>query len=158
MVALEVKSAGEIAAAEAAKNPLVNELEFQLSHLPQLDLPLSHHFTPGMYSRSIFMPRGAIVISKIHKTEHQYIVSVGEVAVWIEGVGNQTIKAPYLGITKAGTRRVLIVLEDTVWTTFHPTEKTDLAEIEEELIYPHGLRDIEFAENTLREIEGGMTQ
>ncbi len=34
----------------------------------------------------------------------------------------QTLTA---GITKAGTRRVLLIREDCVWTTFHPTTETD---------------------------------
>ena len=33
---------------------------------------------------------------------------------WVE------LTAPYTGITKPGTRRVLYILEDCVWTTYHP--------------------------------------
>jgi hypothetical protein len=39
------------------------------------------------------------------------------------------VEAPYFGITEPGTRRVLVMLEDTVWTTFHATELTDPEEI-----------------------------
>lgn len=45
----------------------------------------------------------------------------------------ERVIAPFVGITKAGTRRVLVTHEDTEWTTVHATEKTDPNEIEEEI-------------------------
>jgi hypothetical protein len=79
----------------------------------------THKFTDGMYIREIFMPAGSLITSKIHKTEHPYIVSYGKVAVSIDGDDWDEITAPYTGITKPGTRRVLYILEDCIWTTFH---------------------------------------
>ncbi len=83
------------------------------------------------------MPKGMTLTSKIHKTEHQYVVLSGKVSVYIPGAGVQIIEAPYVGITKAGTRRVLYIHEDTRWITFHPTEETDMDKVEEALIEPH---------------------
>lgn len=114
-----------------------DQLQLVMAQLPQTELPLVHRFTPGLYVREIFMPKGTVVISKIHKTEHPYVVSKGVVSVWIDGVGVQKIVAPYTGITKPGTRRILYIHEDTVWTTFHPTDETDLARIEEAVIQKH---------------------
>ena len=99
--------------------------------------PLTHRFTPGMYVREIFMPAGAILTSKIHKTEHPFVVSAGRVKVLVENGEWMEIVAPYTGITKAGTRRLLVVLEDTVWTTFHVTEETDVERIERAILEPH---------------------
>ena len=99
--------------------------------------PLTHRFTPGMYIREIFMPAGAILTSKIHKTEHPFVVSKGRVKVLVENGEWQMIEAPFTGITKAGTRRLLVVLEDTVWTTFHVTDMTDVEEIERTILEPH---------------------
>ena len=48
--------------------------------------------------------------------------------------GIQRIKAPYAGITKAGTKRVLFCHTEVEWITVHSTEKTDLKEIEDEII------------------------
>ena len=56
------------------------------------------------------------------------------VDVFIEGVGWKRYAAPYTGITKPYTRRILYIHEDTIWTTFHVTEETDLAKLEELLI------------------------
>ena len=95
--------------------------------------PLRHTFADGMYIREITMPANTFVSSKIHKTNHPYFVLKGSVdVVTEEGVVN--IQAPYWGITKAGTKRTLHVLEETVWCTVHATEETDLELIEGEVI------------------------
>ena len=80
------------------------------------------------------MPAGTILTSKIHRTEHPYIVSKGHCQVFIEGTGFVSIRAPHLGITKPGTRRLLVIHEETVWTTFHVTAQTDAAAAEREII------------------------
>lgn len=108
----------------------------KLAQLPKLDLPPVHRFTPGLYIRELFMPKGTLVVSKIHKTEHPYVVSQGHAAVFIPGVGVQQIKAPFCGITKPGTQRILFIHEDCIWTTFHPTNETDLEKIEASIIEP----------------------
>lgn len=102
-------------------NDLIDALELKMSDFKPVSCPLVHRFTPGMYSRQIFMKKGLLLTSKIHKTIHQYIVSQGRVSVWTEGEGWVEIEAPYTGITIPGARRVLFTHEETIWTTFHPT-------------------------------------
>ena len=116
-----------------------------------IDAPLVHKFTDGMYIREIFMPAGSLWTSKIHKTEHPYVVSYGKVAVSIDADEWYEITAPYTGITTPGTRRVLFILEDCIWTTFHridgmKSEFNDLSEeeikeivkgIEDKILEPH---------------------
>ena len=98
--------------------------------------PVRHLFTPGLYSREIFMPAGAVITSAIHKTEHPYVVSQGMCLVYMENEGRwERITAPHRGVTKPMTRRLLIIIRDTVWTTFHPTENEKVEEIEDEILY-----------------------
>lgn len=104
-----------------------------MSKHPQLHCPLVHRFTPGLYIREIFMPAGALVTSVLHKTCHPFVVSKGDVSVYEEGREVGRYKAPYTGITQVGTRRLLYMHEDTVWTTFHVTDKTDPDEIVQEI-------------------------
>ncbi len=116
----------------------LNELEHFLASCPKPpDCRVEHRFTPDLYSRTIYMPKGLLCTSKIHRTEHQYVVSKGHLKVWIDGKGWEEISAPYIGITKPGARRALWIMEDTIWTTFHPTCLTDVAMIEKEIIEPH---------------------
>lgn len=105
-----------------------------LRSMPAAEMPLVHRFTPGLYVREIFMPKGSLVISKIHKTEHPYVISKGHAAVWTAGEGVVHLKAPHFGITKPGTCRVLYILEDCIWTTFHPTKETSLEILEATLV------------------------
>jgi hypothetical protein len=46
------------------------------------------------------------------------------------------IAAPATFVSQPGTKRVVYALKDTVWTTVHVTESTDLDEIEAEIIAP----------------------
>ncbi len=95
--------------------------------------PLKHTFADGMYIRQITMPKDSYISSKIHKTTHPYFVLRGDVTV-ITPEGKVRIKAPYWGITKAGTKRTLHIHEETVWITCHATEETDLKKIEGQVI------------------------
>ncbi len=97
--------------------------------------PLKHTFGDGLYIREITMPKGMILTSKIHKTTHPYFVVKGDVSVVTEN-GTVRIKAPYWGITKAGTKRILRMHEETVWVTVHsnPENTKDLKLIEAEVI------------------------
>lgn len=42
---------------------------------------ITHFFTPGMYVREIHMPKDTLWTTKVHKTEHVFIISKGKVAV-----------------------------------------------------------------------------
>lgn len=118
--------------------------EARAVRLPQVYMPVTHRFTStegkpgtGMYSREIFMPAGTWCTSGIHRTEHQFVVLDGLVSVWIDGVGLRKIKGPFVGMTKAGTRRMLYIHADCRWITFHPTDLTDIDEIEKMLLVDH---------------------
>lgn len=131
---------------------ILDELEVSmLNNLEVIYCPTTHKFTDGMYIREIIMPAGSLITSKIHKTEHPYTISLGRVAVSIDGNDWQEIEAPYTGITQPGTRRVLYILEDCVWTTYHRIDEmkssfNDLTEseiegivkgIEDKILEPH---------------------
>jgi hypothetical protein len=109
---------------ERVNDLIVDKLEeLMLSEGEVVDCPLVHRFTNGMYIRQIFMPKGSLVTSKIHNTEHPFTVSLGAAAVSIDGNDWEHIVSPYTGITQPGTRRILYILEDCIWTTYHPVER-----------------------------------
>lgn len=116
-----------------------------------VDLPLIHSFTPNLYVRQILMKKGEWVVSRIHKTMHQFFVLQGVVSVYSENDGEQLLESPYSGITLPNTRRVLYIHEDCIWATVHPllyitgdengweqNEKDKLVEyIENDILEPH---------------------
>ena len=114
-----------------------------IEDFPEVEMPLTHLFTPGLYSRQIFMPAGTLVSSKIHKTQHPYIISKGKllIKVFNAEVNNHSewtlFEAPYFGVTHPGTKRYLYIIEDTIFTTFHATDKTTPEEVEADIIEPH---------------------
>jgi hypothetical protein len=95
--------------------------------------PLKHTFTDGMYVREIFLPKGMLFVTKIHKFTHPYFMLQGDCSILTEE-GVVRIKAPFSGVTSAGTKRVIYSHADTVWITVHATRETDLVKIEEEVI------------------------
>ena len=115
-------------------NDKIDEFEGVMMDYPPIDCPLVHRFVPGMYIREIFMPKGTLVTSLIHKTAHPYFVLKGKVSVFSDNDGEQILEAPYIGITTPGTRRVLYMHENVVWATAHPTEIQPKDESEEALL------------------------
>jgi hypothetical protein len=106
--------------------------------LPQIDCPLKHTFAPGMYAREILLPADTLIVGKIHKHAHLNIVTRGRCTVVTE-FGRREIDAsagPVTFTSDAGAKRALYVHEETVWTTIHAVQSTDLAEIEREIIAP----------------------
>lgn len=113
----------------------VDCVEAAILTLPPVEMENEHCFAiPGLYIRQWVGREGTLVTSKIHRCRHPFWVLEGECLVWAEDTGWQRISAPHCGITLPGTRRVIYVVQDCRWVTFHQTDQTDLADIEAELI------------------------
>lgn len=95
--------------------------------------PLRHMFAPGAYGREITIPKGHWIIGKIHKHAHFSVISKGKVAVLTED-GPVVMAAPYTFVSSPLAKRVVLALEDTIWTTFHITNETEISKIEDEVI------------------------
>lgn len=111
----------------------IADLEMKLKELPQVEIPLKHYFSKGVYGREIEFLKDSLIIGKIHKHQTMNVISKGEVSVLsIDGV--MRIKAPFTFVSSPGAKRVIYAHEDTVWTCFHGTHETDLEKIESEFI------------------------
>lgn len=120
---------------------LLDQCEEQMAQLPQVECPTEHEFIKGAfgryYVRTIFMPAGMLITSKIHRTEHPFHISSGDVSVWTHKLGTTRYRGPYAGVTKPMTKRLLFTHEDTVWTTFHAGSWETPEEVEADIIMPH---------------------
>lgn len=112
----------------------IDQMEVELVKLDQVDCPVTHRFTKGMYIREIFIPKGTLLTSMEHKTEHPFVITKGCIAVVSKNEDRIVYNAPYTGITQPNTRRMLYAVEDTVWTTFHVTDKTDPDDVCEDIL------------------------
>jgi hypothetical protein len=90
---------------------------------------LTHTFTPGLYTRQLFMPKDTLYVTRVHLHEHPFVISKGDVSVY-DGEKIVRLTAPYQGVTKPLTKRLIYTHENTVWTTFHVTDKTTLEEVD----------------------------
>ena len=98
-----------------------------------IELPVNHHFSKDVYAREMIMPKGVLLVGKIHKYQNLNILASGEVSVLsVDGV--KRVKAPYTFVATAGAKRVIYSHEDTVWVTIHGTGETDVDKIEEQFI------------------------
>lgn len=142
----------------------IDQLEVALiQHGEPIHSPVTHRFVPGMYIREIFMPKGKdgidhIITSMVHNTTHPYVVLKGKVAVISENDGEQIIEAPFKGITRPGTRRVLKIIEDTIWLTFHKTDIVPKDNTEAEIEKAVNLIGAEILEPYHNKIIGGRVK
>lgn len=113
----------------------IETMEKLMLQMEQVPIETTHHFAKGLYAREIFIPKGTTLTGKIHKTEHMNVISKGDISVMTDE-GIKRLKAPCTIISQPGTKRVGYAHEDTVWTTFHATDETDLVKLEEQLILP----------------------
>lgn len=133
----------------------VRDVQKQLSESPDvIDVPVQHHFAPGVYMRQMDAAAGTLVVSKMHRTEHMNILLKGSLTVATED-GIQLMTAPCVLKSMPGTKRIGYFHEDSSWITVHPTEETDLEKIEQQVIVPDDEIDQFLASlpNRLKEIE-----
>ena len=113
----------------------IERLQTAAATLPQVELPTKHHFADGMYCRELFRPKDTLIVGKVHRREHFYIVLSGEVTVVGDGK-RERIKAPRILVSAPGTKRAVYAHEDSICITIHRTDETDLDAIERELVEP----------------------
>jgi hypothetical protein len=111
----------------------IADLAETMKRMPQIESPVQHTFSDGVYAREVTMCEGSCVVGKIHKTNHLNIIVSGECTV-ITAARHIKIKAPYTFESFAGEQKVVYMHSEVVWITIHKTESTDLAIIEEECI------------------------
>lgn len=121
----------------------IEALESQIEKMPQAECPVRHHFAPGIYAREMTIPAGVVLTGAVHRTEHLNVISKGRITVSTDD-GMRELSAPCTFISKPGTKRVGYAHEETIWTTIHATETTDIDQLVEEL-----------TESTARELLGG---
>lgn len=77
-----------------------------------------HHFAEGLYSRTMTVPKGTMFSSVVHLHENFAFIMQGVCVVESEE-GKKVLRAPSMFKTLAGTKRLIKIVEDCVWTTVH---------------------------------------
>ena len=120
----------------------------------QIELPLKHSFSPGIYARELEIPEGTLLIGKIHKHRHHNFLMKGEIIVITENGGMELLQAPLTIVSEPGTQRVGYALTDTLWTTVHTNESNteDLKVLEEINVVDEMSKYIEYKNNLIKNI------
>jgi hypothetical protein len=96
------------------------------------DYPTEHLLCDGMYTRKLFIPRGTVMVGKIHLKDCVNVVAKGDISLLTE-FGTKRVQAGATAVSRAGTMKVGYAHEDTVFLNVFRTDKTDIAEIEAEI-------------------------
>lgn len=83
------------------------------------DRLLTHHFANGLYAREAILEKGTLGVTAIHEEQNISVMAKGKIAVITEN-GHQILEGPKVFTTPSGTRRFILVLEDTLFVTVHP--------------------------------------
>lgn len=96
--------------------------------------PLEHFFSGGIYARQMIIPAEAIATGAIHKYDHIVTISKGDGYLVDEFGGHREYKAPITFETKAGTKRAIQTITETIFTTYHKCDTTNIDEVRELLV------------------------
>lgn len=107
-------------------------IEDELKKRPQVEIPVKHYFSNGVYVREMTAPQGSLIIGKMHKYSQVNIVVKGDISVLTE-TGWKRLKAGDTFESPAGIKRAGYTHEETVWTTICGTQETDIDKVEDAL-------------------------
>ncbi len=111
----------------------IEALQKVISTVPQAQLQTDHYFCDGMYMRTLWRPADTLIVGKVHKKEHFYVVCFGDVTVTSDGF-RERINGFKVLICKPGTKRAVYAHADTLCLTVHRTDETELERVEADLI------------------------
>jgi mannose-6-phosphate isomerase-like protein (cupin superfamily) len=111
----------------------VENLQREISKLPQYEPKTTHTFHAGMYCREVWRPAGVLVVGKVHKKEHFYLIVSGTVAITTDD-GVQLVTGPQLLCSTPGTKRAVYAETDALCMTFHVVDAKTIEDAEAELV------------------------
>lgn len=109
---------------EQALKDRIDAIQARMAEEPQVEIPVKHTFAGGVYAREIFIPKGTVVIGKVHLTEHLNIMPQGDLT-FLTVDGPKRLVAPATFASPPGTKKVAYANEDSIWINVHPALSTD---------------------------------
>ena len=104
-----------------------------LENVTPIELETKHRFHGGMYMREVFRPADCVIVGKVHKKEHFYIVLTGTVVITTDD-GVVEVTGPYVFESVPGTKRAVYAKTDAVCITIHCVDSKTVEEVEKELV------------------------
>lgn len=98
---------------------------------PKMDL--SHYFADGIYVRYLVIPKGTLIVGKVHRKASINIMLKGDITIYADGDSERFV-GHYIGVAPAGTQKAARTHEETIWLCVHAVDNEDLEEIEKDII------------------------
>ena len=111
---------------------------------------IHHHFSSGVYAKETRIPAGFVLVQHVHKHDHLSILASGSVEMAVEGV-KSIIHAPACLTIAAGKHHGIKSITDVVWYCIHATDCTDENEVDEVLIEPDNVEEMQELALSLKE-------
>ena len=99
----------------------------------QPDYGVKHHFSSGVYIKSMSLDVGNTVETHSHLYEHFGILTSGVAGVTIDGI-ETVYAAPQIIVIAAGKKHQIRALTGIDWLCVHATEETDPGKVDRVLI------------------------
>ena len=99
----------------------------------EVDLGTVHHFSDGLYSKQMHLPKGYKAYSHKHTYSHLSILAKGKVVVTTDD-STAMYEAPACINIAGGLNHEITALEDVVWYCIHATDETDATKVDQVLI------------------------
>jgi hypothetical protein len=131
---IKVTYSGALAPARSMREK-VERLQREVSALPQYEPETKHYFHGGMYCREVWRQAGVLVVGKVHKKEHFYLIVSGTVSITTDD-GVQRVTGPHLLKCAPCTKRAVFSETDALCMTFHVVGARTVEEAEQELVEP----------------------
>ena len=111
---------------------------------------IHHHFSSGVYAKETRIPAGFILVQHVHKHDHLSILASGSVEMVVDDV-KSVVHAPACLTIAAGKHHGIKSLTDVVWYCVHATDCTDENDVDEVLVEPGNVEQMQNLALSLQE-------
>lgn len=100
----------------------------------QREFHVEHTFSDGMYMRKLFIPKGSLLVGKIHKLACMNIVAKGDISVVTES-GSARITSGYTIASPPGLQKLGYAHEDTIFINVFRIDESSIDKIEQAIAW-----------------------
>lgn len=124
-------------AAPALVRAFIRKMAADLNALPGAPggLPIDQITRDGMVCRAMMIPKGMLLVGKVHKLDCINIVAKGAINLMTEH-GSGRMVAGEQAISPAGTQKIGFATEDTVFINIFRCDEVSIEGIEEAIAWP----------------------
>jgi len=135
----------------------IKEAEKFMVEQPQVECPVFHKFSPGLYIRELHIPVGTIALGHYQRFENLCFMVKGKLLFHNDDGTNTVMEAPHVFTAPPG-RKLAYAMEDVIFTNVHvnPDDERDIDVLEERLLDKSVALPLKVP--TVQEIEGVLCQ